>query len=154
MPDLSVNLVPATAEDAESLAELRVLAMQPSLERLGRFDPQRARHRFLSTFEPRLTRHVEAGGERVGFVVVRPHEEGWLLDHFYIHPDHQDRGIGATVLLYVFREADQAGQPIRVGALRESDSNRFYVRYGFRLVQEAEWDLYYVRDPEPPGSFA
>lgn len=154
MPDLTVTLVPATADDADSLAELRVLAMRPSLERLGRFDPQRARDRFLSAFEPRFTRHVEAGGERVGFVVVRPHEAGWLLDHLYIHPDHQSSGIGATVLLHVFREADQAGQPIRVGALRGSDSNRFYLRHGFRLFEEAEWDLYYVRDPEPPGSFA
>ena len=154
MTDLLVTLVPAEQKEAAALAELRVLAMRPSLERIGRFDPERARDRFLSSYEPRFTRHIEVDGVRVGFVVVRPQAEGWLLDHFYIHPDHQDRGIGATVLLYIFREADQAGQPIRVGALRGSDSNRFYVRHGFRLVEEAEWDLYYIRDPEPPGSFA
>lgn len=34
---------------------------------------------------------------------------------------------------------------LRVGALRGSDANRFYVRHGFQLVQEDTWDNYYVR---------
>jgi len=148
MTGVCVTLVPAKVEEAEALAELRVLAMRPSLERLGRFDPQRARDRFLSSYEPRFTRHIEVDGERVGFVVVRPQAEGWLLDHLYVYPDHQGRGIGASVLREVFREADGEGKAIRVGALRESDSNRFYLRHGFRLVEEAEWDNYYIRESQ------
>jgi hypothetical protein len=34
-----------------------------------------------------------------------------------------------------------------VGALKESDSNRFYVRHGFVLESRAEFDNYYVRRP-------
>ena len=63
----------ATADDAEDLVAIRIAAMRESLERLGRFDLQRARDRFLAGFEPALTRHVVAAGARVGFVVVRPH---------------------------------------------------------------------------------
>lgn len=48
----------------------------------------------------------------------------------------------------IFEEADAAMLPIRVGALRESDSNRFYARHGFELVEQAEWDNYYVRKPK------
>ena len=35
--------------------------------------------------------------------------------------------------------------PTKVGALRESDSNRFYQRHGFRLVEQGEFDNYYLR---------
>ena len=45
----------------------------------------------------------------------------------------------------LFAEADVHGRAIRVGALRESDSNRFYTRHGFELVERAEWDNYYLR---------
>ena len=119
--------------------------MRESLERLGRFDPQRARERFLGAFEPALTRHVVVGGERVGFVVVRPQGDGLLLDHLYIVPTAQGRRIGAAVVAHVLGQADALGLPVRVGALRESAANSFYVRHGFVLTRVGEWDNHYER---------
>ena len=63
--------------------------------------------------------------ERIGFVVVRH---------------------GAVVLGVRFAEADAEAAFMRVGALRDSDSNRFYARHDFELVEQAEWDNYYVRN--------
>ena len=143
-----LTFTPASAEDAASLVALRIEAMRESLERVGRFDPSRARERFLAGFSPGHTRHVLLDGERVGYFVLRPHEQaGLLLDHLYVHPIHQGKGIGASVLEQVFKEADAAGAVVRVGALRQSDSNRFYVRHGFVLVEQGEFDNYYVRSP-------
>ena len=122
--------------------------MRESLERLGRFDPQRARDRFLSAFDPAFTRHVLLDGRRVGFVVVRPQDDGWLLDHLYVAPAAQGRGVGAAVMAQVLAEADARGLPMRVGALRGSDANRFYARHGFELVEQGEWDNFYRR-PAP-----
>ena len=45
-------LAPASDEDFEALLSLRMAAMQESLMRLGRFDPQRARERLSRAFEP------------------------------------------------------------------------------------------------------
>jgi hypothetical protein len=50
----------------------------------------------------------------------------------------------------VFADADMQRMPIRLGALRGSDSNRFYQRHGFMPTDEAEWDIYYVRQPSEP----
>jgi GNAT superfamily N-acetyltransferase len=141
----AIALAPAAAEDFEELLALRVAAMRESLERVGRFDPARARQRFQASFAPELTRHVLLDGRRVGFVAVRPDGAGLLLDHLYVLPAQQGRGVGSAVLALVFREADERGLALRVGALRGSDSNRFYLRHGFVLVEEAEWDLYYER---------
>lgn len=90
---------------------------------------------------------IEADGVNAGFFVVRPQEDQWLLDHLYIVPEHQGKGIGAAVLRRILADADSQRVPVRVGALRGSESNRFHARHGFVQVDEAEWDIYYVRAP-------
>jgi len=148
-PALSFTLAAAT--DFEALHELRVQAMRDSLQRLGRFDLARSRARFCESFEPACTRHVWLAATRVGFFALRPNTDGLLLDHLYIHPDQQGQGIGSAILSLVFAEADAAGLELRVGALRGSDANRFYVRHGFAFENETEWDVHYVRRPIPLG---
>lgn len=120
-----ITFEPAGAADAEAWASIRVEAMRESLERDGRFDPQRTRNRFLSGFSPDHTFHILLLGERVAFYVVKPEASALLLDHLYVMPARQSKGIGAAVLAEVFTRADQTGVSVRVGALKESDSNRF-----------------------------
>jgi GNAT superfamily N-acetyltransferase len=143
----SIELTPAAPADAEDPVALRIAAMRESLEQIGRFDPARARERFLSGYVPEHTRHVVVAGRRVGFVVVKPEVGGLLLDHLYIRPDHQNQGVGAAVLAVIFADADARAMPIRCGALKGSASNRFYARHGFAFAAEGEWDNYYVRTP-------
>jgi ribosomal protein S18 acetylase RimI-like enzyme len=147
---MQLELVDAVADDLEALVALRIAAMRESLERIGRFDAARARERFAAGFDPARTRHVEIDGERVGVVVVRPQGRELLLNDLYIRPGAQGRGIGAAVLARVFAEVDALHLPLRVGALRGSDANRFYVRHGFTLVQQGEFDNHYLREAVMP----
>lgn len=146
---MPIHLSPANETDAEELVTLRIEAMRESLERVGRFDAQRARARFLSSFAPQHTRHIVRESKRVGFLVTKPAGNDLLLDHLYIHPKYQGLGIGTWALQRVFADADDRACDIRVGALKGSGSNRFYVRHGFVLVDEGEWDNFYVRHAEP-----
>jgi len=149
--DTPITLSGAVAEDFEALVALRIDAMRESLAHIGRFDPMRARERFLAGFAPECTRHIVAHGQRVGFVVTKPASDVLHLDHLYIHPAWQGQGIGACVLQLIFLEADALKLPIRAGALRESASNRFYVRHGFDLVDQAEFDNHYLRAAKKPA---
>lgn len=142
-PELA--LTPAGDGDFEALLSLRLAAMRESLERLGRFDPQRARERLSRGYQPAHTRHILRGGELVGFVVVVPRDDGWQLDHLYVHPSAQREGVGSWVLEQVLTEADAAHMPVSVTALKHSDANRFYQRHGFELQAEGEWDWFYRR---------
>lgn len=143
----NVSLMPVVEADFDRLADLRVAAMRESLERVGRFNPERARERLRSTFSPEHTRFIVFEGSTVGFYAARPSPEGLRLDYLYVHPDFQSRGIGGAVLKRIFEEADRDAMPILVGALKESASNRFYQRHGFARTSESEWDTYYVRPP-------
>ena len=53
-----VVLVPTQQSDLDDLVAIRIEAMRESLERVGRFDPVRARERFVSGFEARDTRYI------------------------------------------------------------------------------------------------
>ena len=141
----SVQLTTTTLDDAEALVAIRIAAMRKSLEQVGRFDPQRARDRFLSSFNPEHTRYIEWDKTKVGFVVTKADDVGLVLDHLYIHPDYQGNSIGSDVLQIIFSEADSLNLAIRVGALRESASNRFYMRHGFEFVEADDFDNYYIR---------
>ena len=147
MGPAALSFRPVATADGEALAALRVEAMRLSLERVGRFDPDRARLRFLDAFSPEHTREILADETRVGFFVLKSQDGGLVLDHLYVRPSHQSLGIGTAVLRRVFAEADERGLDLRVGALRESESNRFYVRHGFVLESQAEFDNDYLRKP-------
>jgi GNAT superfamily N-acetyltransferase len=147
----TVVLCTASNNDLEDLVAIRLEAMRESLERLGRFNPGRARERFLGGFDANSTRRIEVSGNLVGFVVIKDLQSELLLDHLYVIPSAQGAGIGSEVLTQIFREADEIGRPIKVGALKESASNRFYTRHGFVFVASGEFDNYYVR---PNGNVA
>ncbi len=143
--------VGATAKDAEALVALRIAAMRESLERIGRFDLVRARDRFLDSFEPVYTQHIEWQGERVGLLVVKPQAARLVLDHLYIRPDRQRQGIGGAVLAHVCARADAEKKSVHLRSLRDSDSNHFYLHHGFELLGQGEFDNYYVRAAKRPG---
>jgi GNAT superfamily N-acetyltransferase len=94
---------------------------------------------------------VEWQGVRVGVVVVKPQAARLVLDHLYIHPDQQRQGIGGAVLAQVFARADAEGKSVHLRALKDSDSNHFYLRHGFELLGQGEFDNYYVRAARRPG---
>ncbi|OUM05791.1 GNAT family N-acetyltransferase [Pseudomonas syringae] len=143
--DPDITLVTVQPEDFETLVAIRIEAMRESLERVGRFDPVRARERFREGFSAMYTHYIQVDGSKVGFMAVKPTSDGLLLDHLYIKPAAQGLGIGSAVLRQVFAQADATASTIRVVALKESDSNRFYVRHGFQLVESGEFDNYYIR---------
>ncbi len=143
--DMNLRLAPAGEDDFDAELSLRLAAMRESLEKAGRFDAQRARERLSRGYLPAYTRHILKDNELVGFVVVVPREHDWLLDHLYIHPSAQALGVGSWVLQQVLKEADEQHKAVSVTALKLSDANRFYLRHGFVLQAEGEWDLYYLR---------
>ncbi len=148
--DQGLRLEPVAATDFEAMVALRIRAMRPSLEALGRFDPDRARQRLAEGFVPALMRHIVQGRERIGFTTLKPADGGaaLALDHLYIEPAHQGRGVGAWALDRACSLADLARLPLHVEALKGSDANRFYRRRGFVEVGQGEWDVLYRRAPQ------
>ena len=140
---MTLDWRPALPEEAEALADLRVAALRPSLEALGRFNAERGRQNFLNGFNPAETRTLWHEGRRVGLVTVRHRGDHLWLDQLYLEPTETGRGFGSEALRQVQAEARAAGLPIRLMALKGSRANGFYQRHGFRFVEALEWDSVY-----------
>ncbi|MFE2725698.1 GNAT family N-acetyltransferase [Kitasatospora sp. NPDC059327] len=141
----------AEADDVEPVAELRAVVLRPDLERLGRYDEHRVRQRLRDSFSTRWTSIVLAEGAFAGCVTVRPAASGGrLLEHFYLAPRHQGRGLGSAVLRAVLAEADAAGETVRLDVLQGSPARRLYERHGFTLESEDPIDARLLRRPVAP----
>ncbi|WP_328682145.1 GNAT family N-acetyltransferase [Streptomyces sp. NBC_00343] len=147
------ELRPASAADADAIAELRAVVLRDDLERLGRYDARRVRQRFRDGFEPGWTWVIEVGGAFAGCVALRPDADArchWL-EHFYVGAAQQGRGIGSGVLGELLERCDRGGGVVvRLNVLRGSPARRLYERYGFVVETEDSVDVFMVRAASGP----
>ncbi|MEU4277606.1 GNAT family N-acetyltransferase [Streptomyces tanashiensis] len=144
-------LRPGRPEDVEPMAELRAEVMREDLARLGRYDEHRVRQRLRDGFSPAHTSVIELDGALAGCVTVRPDEngDGLYLEHFYLAPGTQGRGLGTAVLRELLDRADADGVTVRLVVLQGSAARRLYEREGFRFESEDPVDVLMVRTPRP-----
>lgn len=141
------TLRPADLRDLEPIVELRAAVMRPDLERLGRYDEHRVRQRLRDAFVPEHTSVVESEGAFAGCVALCPRENGHWLEHFYLSPALQGRGLGSAVLGALLARADARGVTVRLNVLQGSAARRLYERHGFVLEDEDPVDVFMVRAP-------
>ncbi|MFG3247612.1 GNAT family N-acetyltransferase [Streptomyces sp. NPDC048187] len=139
----------AVAADVEVIAELRATVMRADLERLGRYDTHRVRQRLRDSFSPAHTSIIVIDGEPAGCVTVRPVEGRQWLEHFYLAPGRQGRGLGSAVLRTVLERTDAQGVTVGLNVLQGSAARRLYERHGFVVESQDPIDVFMTR---PPGA--
>ncbi|WP_214409074.1 GNAT family N-acetyltransferase [Sphaerisporangium fuscum] len=141
------GLRPASVTDVEAVAELRAVVLRADLERLGRYDEHRVRQRLRDGFGAAHTWVIEVGGAVAGCVALRPAEDTYWLEHFYLDPGSQGRGIGSAVLGRLLERCDREDAVVRLQVLQGSSARRLYERHGFTVETEDEVDVFMVRTP-------
>jgi GNAT superfamily N-acetyltransferase len=141
------TLRPAVAADVEVIADLRAAVMRADLERLGRYDEHRVRQRLRDSFSPQYTSAVTVDGALVGCLTVRPADGRLWLEHFYLAPERQGRGLGSAVLRAVLERADAQGLTVGLNVLQGSAARRLYERHGFVAESQDPIDVFMVRAP-------
>ncbi len=141
------ELRPAEDADVEQIAELRAVTLRPDLERLGRFDPDRVRQRLRDGFVAEHTWVIEVEGELAGCIALRPDVDAQWLEHFYIDPRLQGKGIGSAVLGRLLERCDREHLVVRVNVLHGSRARWLYERHGFTAVTETPVDIFMLRAP-------
>lgn len=133
---------PSTEADAGWMSELRAQTMRADLERLARFDEERVRRRFLDAFVPAHTRVIVVDAQDAGLVAVRPGEDALWIEHFYLAPAHQGRGVGGEVLSRILGEDGTDARGFRLNVLRGSAAERLYARHGFVVYDGDDVDVF------------
>jgi len=141
------ELRPAEDSDVEPIAELRAVTLRPALESLGRYEENRVRQRLRDGFAAEHTWVIEVEGEFAGCIALRPADDAYWLEHFYLHPRLHGQGIGSAVLSRMLERCDREHVVVRVNVLHGSAARRLYERHGFTVVTETPVDIFMLRTP-------
>lgn len=143
-------LRPATSDDAPAMSRILWDCFEISLP----FLPQlHTRDEHVAWFRGHLMPEhevwvAEVDGEVAGYIGYR---RGWI-QHLFIHPDAQGRGIGPALLA----KALATGRPMQLWTFQQNArARRFYEARGFRAVeftdgegnQEKTPDVRYLWEP-------
>ncbi|OPH57842.1 acetyltransferase [Paenibacillus ferrarius] len=137
-----ISLRQSQNSDIETIANLRAIVLRNDLTRLGRFDEEKVRQRFRNSFDPVHTWIIESDSSFVGCVALKPTLDGYLLEHFYVHPNYQGKGVGSHVLKKLLKQKDVKGKRVTLNVLQGSSAKRLYERFGFKVDSEDLIDVY------------
>lgn len=140
-----ITLRQSQNSDVETIANLRAIVLRHDLTRLGRFDEEKVRQRFRHAFDAIHTWIIEVDSSFVGCVAFKPTIDGYLLEHFYMDPHYQGRGIGSQVLKKLLEQDDVKGKRVTLNVLQGSSARRLYERFGFKVDSEDPIDIYMSR---------
>jgi GNAT superfamily N-acetyltransferase len=137
-----ITLQQSQNSDVETIANLRVIVLRDDLTKLGRFNEVKVIQLFRDAFDPMHTWIIKADSSFIGCIAFKPIVDGYLLEHFYIHPDYQGQGIGSQVLEYLLKQDHVIGKQVTLNVLQGSSAQRLYERFGFKVDNEDLIDIY------------
>ena len=151
---------PALPQDEIFLYELNVAIRGPQFaqvpltaaqrEQLLRMQFQAQLSSYTQQFPNSCYHLVVLDSKPVGRLWFAPVDSGFQLVDIGIHPDFQNKGLGAVVVQRLQHEAQKARLPIRSTVDRfNPGSLRFHQRLGFTIVGEDVLQFYMEWRPAP-----
>jgi ribosomal protein S18 acetylase RimI-like enzyme len=138
----------ARPEDAAALSVILRTAMRGAMPSLPELHTPDDDHRFLSdvVLPNEEVWVAEIDGTPVGFVALGSRSGLDFLQHMYVAPQHQRRGLG-TKLIERAKERRPTG--FRLWVFQENVGARhFYERHGLRLVELTDGSRNEEREPD------
>jgi GNAT superfamily N-acetyltransferase len=139
-----VALRPASGKDAPRVAELHLVARRAAMPWLAQPHPDEdVRDWVRCVLVPSATVTVaELDGQVVGFVAAG---DGWL-EHLYVDPAVQGRGVGS--LLFAHVQAALPGGFDLWAFQRNAPALAFYARHGFAELRRTDGRANEEREPD------
>lgn len=134
----------ARPEDAPAIAEIHLASRRHGLPYLAEVHTEAETHQWVAGVM--LPQHevwvAEVGGDVAGFAALH---EGWL-EHLYIAPEHQGKGIGSA-LLDLAMTRNPGGLQL-YAFQRNTRARRFYEQRGFVVEEFGDGSENEEREPD------
>jgi ribosomal protein S18 acetylase RimI-like enzyme len=149
--DLAFEIVEATPDDAAAIADIHLTARRVAMPYLARphtDDETRVWFAGCVCDRPATWWVARQGGRVVGYMLI----DGEDLDHLYVHPDSQGRGVGTALLRKALSLSPR--RVVLATSQRNTRARAFYEKHGFRAThftegenEEREPDVHYAWEP-------
>jgi ribosomal protein S18 acetylase RimI-like enzyme len=132
---MEYTLRPASGEDFDFLFRLRAAALGPYVAQIWGWNEGEERQRFERAFDPAHYRIVHAV-EDIGAIEVERREHEYYLSNVELLPEHQEKGIGTSLVRSVIAEADREKVPVMLQVFKINPARSLYERLGFVTIGE------------------
>jgi GNAT superfamily N-acetyltransferase len=129
-----VELRQASPADADFIYRLVEATMRSYVEQTwGSFSEELNRQNIAETIAAKNYSIIQCRGEDIGAISVERHPDCIKLSQLFILPQHQNKGIGTTLVRELASEARQSRLPLRLRVLKINPARLLYERLGFRV---------------------
>jgi ribosomal protein S18 acetylase RimI-like enzyme len=149
--DATFEIVEATPDDAPAIADIHLTARRVAMPYLARphtDDETRVWFAGCVCNRPAAWWVARQGGRVVGYMLI----DGEDLDHLYVHPESQGRGVGTALLRKAVSLSPR--RVVLATSQRNTRARAFYEKHGFRAThftegdnEEREPDVHYTWEP-------
>jgi GNAT superfamily N-acetyltransferase len=142
-----ISLRPATQADSQFVYQVKKAALGPYIEQVFGWDEEQQQAFHAEEYQVETTQIVLQDSQPIGWVASHQEHQNLIIDHVYLLPEYQGKGIGKQLLATVLAEADVQGYPSKLDVLKVNPARRLYERNGFVIVGENEHFYHMERQP-------
>jgi ribosomal protein S18 acetylase RimI-like enzyme len=103
---------------------------------------------FARQFVLSEVRIITLNDRDIGWIQTQADHGVAIIQHFYIVPEQQGRGIGGTILKQLLAQARRQGKAVTLSVMKRNRARRFYEKHGFRLTHEGTHEIYMRFEPK------
>lgn len=130
------QLTEGKSSDRGWLYDLYKKAMLSCIKATWGWDEKFQINGFNNNLKPTDWKIIKINNEEVGgFVLVEKYDHFWLA-MLIIKPEHQNRGIGRSVVTYIQSVAKNKSLPLRLSVIKANPVKPFYIKLGFTQYDE------------------
>lgn len=127
-----LQLREATDKDKKFIYQLIETTMRSYVEQIwGSFSEERTLKHTADAIQKKTYSIVQYQSQDIGAFAIERHQTHIQLEQIYIHPSHQNKGIGTHLIRALIQEAKETSKPIRLRVLSGNPAKKLYEREGF-----------------------
>jgi GNAT superfamily N-acetyltransferase len=147
-----IKIIPADESHYDFIYRVKKEAYGEYITRIWGWDENLQRKYFADDWEKQKPNVILYDNQPIG-TICWTKKEGpifsgrFFIEHFYILPEHQNKGIGSFVLKHFLDIADKAGAPENLMVLSINPAASLYIRAGFKVIEKKEPFVMMERQP-------
>ena len=124
-------------DDFELLFDLKKLCMKWYIEKIYGWDDEVQKTKTRNELNRNINnmKIIEVDGQGIGVTTFSEGDEFYRVGLIMIHPDYQNKGIGASIISDYIAAAKAVRNRIIIKTYRENPARRLYERLGFTLYE-------------------
>ena len=126
----------ATPHDIDYLTQLRLRTIHEHIRNAGT-DLSYEEHELRARTRLQCCSILSLSSRTVGMIKVLRATESWTIEQLQIEPEFQRRGLGASVVRELQRDAKASGVVLLLSVLSVNPALSLYRRLGFKVLHES-----------------